>query len=209
MTRPLSDAQLDAEAAAPPIPLGAIIAFHRHAYAADLFIPKLTTDSPPVTTDPNTGERREDEMSMLGPTLSHALYSWITEAYGTRFPWSRSRAAARDLCRRTHTRSDHFVRPEWRGSLCDALVVYTIIRGYSWERACLELWVSPRLTEGVARDAFATIERKMDELRLAPTPEPTPGRVTRPDPLDAQWHTTHRPLDGLHAAECPQCGSPS
>src|SRR3990167_10013712 len=105
--RPYSDATLDALAAAPPVPLSALIAWHRLAYRADLYIPKLATDAPPVLTDARTGQRSEDAMSMLGPTLSHALLSWVTieeraergERIEVRFPWARSRMAARDLCR--------------------------------------------------------------------------------------------------------------
>ena len=55
--RPYSDATLDALAAGPPVPLSALIVWHRLAYRADLYIPKLATDAPPVLTDARTGQR--------------------------------------------------------------------------------------------------------------------------------------------------------
>ena len=202
-----SDAQLDAEAngrstnEAVPQPLEHLIATHRDLYRADLWIERLTTETPPVTTDPQTGAQTADPMSMIGPTLSYPLSQYLHAS--PMFPWTRSYAAMRANCRRTHTRG-HLEREVWRGSLCGELVARVIRRDYAFDRACYELGVydpenGTERAERVFRAALAHIEAKMDDLRQRAEPV-----VYRGEWPPAPEHR-HHVVPGLHEQECEQC----
>jgi len=206
MTRQKSDSQLDAEAAAPQRSLDAMLADHRALYQADLFIPRLSTESPPVFTDSHTGVQSADPMSMIGPTLSKQLAGYIDyhqrdgETVPTPsgiFPYARSMATMRRECRRAH--SDHWDRPEWRGSLCNRLVSMTVAEGYAFDRACYDLVVDRKRSERVLRRALVRIVEHMDELQARQTYAKTDGVWPAPPPH------VHRPLGGLHQIECEQC----
>ena len=187
--------------------LDAMLADHRSMYAADIFIPRLSTESPPVFMDPHTGVQSADPMSRIGPTLSKQLAGYID--YHQRdgdnvptpsgiFPYAKSMSALRQLCRRSHTRGEHFERPEWQGSLCHELVRLTVARGYHFERACYELGVVPDRTERTLVSGLRYIEQHVDELR-----------ARQRDVIGGTWqqpaqHIHHR-VAGLHAQDCPQC----
>jgi hypothetical protein len=198
-SRPFSDSTLDALAAAAPEPLGRMIVAHRIAYGRDLYIPRTTTETPPVFIDPDTGKELADPMAMTGPTLSYAMLAYL-HATGP-FPWTRAFGRMRANCRRLHTRG-HNERPEWRGSLCGALTALVIRQGYTFERACYQLYLTTDRAETVLRGALEAIRSRMIELGeevqyVGPLiPEPVPV------------HEHHRDgLGGLHALEChhPVC----
>ena len=204
-----SDAQLDAEAVgkSESTTLDAMLADHRSMYAADIFIPRLSTESPPVFMDPHTGVQSADPMSRIGPTLSKQLAGYID--YHQRdgdnvptpsgiFPYARSMAVMRQrLCRQRHP--EHTQREEWGGSLCYALVSLTVGQRYHYEQACLKLLVSPTRTEDVLRRALRFIEEHMDEMRARQTYAKVDGVWPAPPAH------VHHAVPGLHQDECEQC----
>jgi hypothetical protein len=195
-----SDAQLDAEAARRPI--AESIELHRGLYRDDLTIKKLTTETPPVLTDPNTGRRNSDPMSMIGPTLSLPLTRFITDEYGYLFPWLRAVQIMRyRLCRKEHP--EHLERPEFRGSLCSELVTMTIRQEYLLPRACFELGTTPERSERVLTNALYWVEECMDAQRQRQE-DKRAADVGRNRWWEEVHHERHD-IPGLHAEECPQC----
>lgn len=199
-----SDAQLDAEAADPRgrRPVEQSIVLHRLLYRDDLHIERLTTESPPVFTDGNTGKRSADPMSKIGPTLSWPLTRYIGEEYGYVFPWNRGAQIMRyRLCRREHP--EHLDRPEWRGSLCFELVSLTIRRDYSLAAACWELGTTPERSGRVLNNALHWIEQAMDAQRQRQE-EKLAIDVGR----NRWWEESHferHDQPGLHREDCPRC----
>ena len=189
-----SDAQLDAEAAAPPVALDTLILQHRLAFRRDLFIPKLTTETPPAYIDGQTGRLIADDMSMIGPTISYRLWAYLN-ATGP-FPWTRAYTFMRDRCRRTHTRGHH-EHESWRGSLCGALVGYTVRHEWSFGQACYELYITPERAEPVLRSALTAIEQRMMELAERQEAWQHHGSWPR-DPLPVHHH-----VPGVHEEDCP------
>ena len=145
----LSPEQLNAQAAGSS--LASLIATHRDLFAADLYIERLSSETPPVFVDTNTGERSADPMSRLGPTLSYPLTAYLSAS--PMFPWTRGYAAMRWNCRRSHPEhhAHRDLRANWRGSLCGSLVAFTIRQGWAFDRTCYELYVSPDRAESVLR----------------------------------------------------------
>lgn len=181
-----SDAQLDAEAAAPleDRDLDAAIDVHRQLYQVETGILRLHS---------------RDGESGIGPPFNPVFAAFLDERYHA-FPWSRSLLFLRwNVCRRTH--SQHWERAEWRGSLCFELVNYVIRRESSLDYARLQLGLP---NEGKTRrtldSALLVIERRLEALLADDKPE------VRRDPVEwmASPHA-HRPLGGLHGEDCPQC----
>lgn len=141
-----------------------------------------------------------DGESGIGPPFAQPFEHYLDARYGVAFPWSAGLKALRADCRRTH--SDHWARPEWRGSLCYRLVHLVVRDGYSFERACYELVCTPERTERTILRAFRRIEQKLDELQARET-EVVKSSEGRHDFMAAPH--VHRPLDGLHRVDCPQC----
>ena len=216
-----SESQLNAEAVgkSESTTLDAMLADHRSMYAADIFIPRLSTESPPVFMDPHTGVQSADPMSRIGPTLSKQLAGYVDshivchdkEPCGHDhsadpvvptpsgiFPYARSMAVMRQrLCRQRHP--EHTQREEWGGSLCYALVSLTVGQRYHYEQACLKLLVSPTRTEDVLRRALRFIEEHMDEMRARQTYAKVDGVWPAPPAH------VHHAVPGLHRDECEQC----
>lgn len=192
----------DAEATQLRRPVAESIELHRGLYRDDLNIKHLTTESPPVFTDGQTGKRTSDPMSMIGPTLSWPLTRYIGEEYGYVFPWNRGLSIMRyRLCRKEHP--EHLDRPEWRGSLCYELVAYTIRREYGLPAACYELGTSPDRSGRVLNNALYWIENAMDAQRQHQEDKQLPDKRLRrwDDPITHENHN----IPGLHQQDCPQC----
>jgi hypothetical protein len=197
-----SDCQLDAEAAVPRRPVAESIELHRGLYRDDLTIKKLTTETPPVLTDGQTGRRSSDPMSKIGPTLSLPLTRLITEEYGYLFPWNRGLFIMRyRLCQKEHF--EHRERPEWRGSLCYELVTFTVRREYSLPRACYELGVTPERSGRALNGALYWIEECMDAQRQRQE-DKRAADVGRNRWWEEIHHEKHD-IPGMHAEDCPQC----
>lgn len=183
-----SDAQLDAEASALPRNLEQAIQLHRALASAELFLPRL--------------HQRDGEFG-IGLPFSHPFERFLDGSFGPSFSWSAGLKAVRQDCRRTH--SEHWSRPEWRGSLCATLVTLVCRPAYlySFERACYELGVTPERTERTLLKAFRRIEQRLDEIQARET-EVVKSSEGRHD-WQAPAHV-HRPLDGLHDAPPEQGG---
>lgn len=182
-----SDAQLDAEAAAPlkERDLDAAIAVHRLLYSAETGVLKI---------------HQRDGESGLGPPFNPIFEAFLDERYHA-FPWSRSLAYLHwAVCRRTHVK--HWDRPVWRGSLCYSLTSLVIRRELSVGRAQWELGLPDAgKTRRTLDSALLTIERRLETLAADDKPE------VRREP--AEWMAVARgerhDQGGLHASECPQC----
>lgn len=181
-----SDAQLDAEATTPSPPLAPRIALHRRLAKADGYIVRLHV--------------QEGDDQGIGVPFNEQFVRYLEERYGTQYPWQNGLRTVRTECRRSH--SDHWERPEWDGSLCYRLVSLVCRYDYSFSRACYELHVDPDRTEAVMQRALRRIEERLDELqaRATSTVESDKGRHDWMAPAHV-----HRPLDGLHREDCPQC----
>jgi hypothetical protein len=183
-----SDAQLDAEAAQPleERDLDAAIALHRAAFAADRnWLLKLHV--------------RDGDYG-LGVPFSPAFEALLEGRLG-QFPYSKALLHLRErYCRATHP--SHTSRPEWRGSLCSALVSIVIRLEQPIAEAQRQLGLP---NEGKTRrtldNALLYVERRVDEFYEAqrrPVPERTPAEWMGPAHV-------HQTLGGLHREECPQC----
>jgi len=200
-----SAAQLDAEAQGRTVEhddrsLPEMILVHRLLYSGDLFLERLVSDSPAVFVDQQTGTRSADAMSKLGPTLSYPLERYLSESYGTMFPWARGFRAMRDDCRRHHP--EHQEREEFRGSLCHELVSRTVIGGYILDAACLEIGVTPARAGRTLRVALRYIEAHMTWQR-----EKQQARAVN---VGGFWPAPvyeHHAVPGLHEQDChnPAC----
>ena len=194
-----SPEQLDAEAAAPAsgeagVPLEerdikAAIATHRALYRADLGILRLHV---------------RDGESGLGPPFSPAFEHFLDQLYGQVFPWSKALLALRNHCRLDH-RPKHVDRPEWRGSLCHALVTLVIRQEYSVDMARLQLGLPDAgKSKRTLDNALLFIERRLEDMAQQQD-QAQKATVSR---SPAEWMAPaheHRALPGLHAEECEQC----
>lgn len=184
-----SDSQLDAEAAAPPPPLE--LNRHRATYYLETYISRLTTETPPVTIDPQTGKQSADDMSMLGPTLTARLERYVTGAYGVIFPWARAYRALGVDCRRNHdAHTDRM--PE--GSLCQLLVRRVVIDGWHPDRVSVHYQLDPERTEKVLRRALHYIDARYLEY------------LWRAEQREGQYEELpehrHHAVPGLHELDC-------
>jgi hypothetical protein len=179
-----SDSQLDAEAAGLP-DIESAIRFHRALSQAELFVQRL---------------HDRDGESGLGPPFSERFRRYLDAEYGAVFPWSAGLKALRYECRKSH--SEHWHRPEWHGSLCNRLVHLVIREGWSFHRACYELYVSPPRTQRVFLNGLRRIEQRLDEIQSRET-EVVKSTEGRHDWL-APAHV-HHAVPGLHQLECEQC----
>lgn len=204
MSRPKSDAQLDAEAAAPLVDMGALITLHREAYLADLYIPRLVTHQPPTTLDLQTAVLDEEPAAAIGMTISGLLLRRLGSPadYGAAFPWAKAYWLLRSWCRRNHAEHRGAERPYWRGALCYQSVRLTVIEEWSVLNTATVLRHDE--LEPVLRDAFGFIERSIDRARqLAEKREHEDAGLFYVGE-DIEPHR-HRPLGGMHLEDCPQC----
>lgn len=187
MTRvDVSPEQLNAEAAAPAsADLVGRLALHRALAHAETSIVRL--------------HQRDGDDAGLGPPFSHPFVQFLDESFGVSFPWSAGLKTLRLECRRSH--SEHW-RDEYGGSLCYRLVSMTCRFGWSYQRACYDLQVTPERTERTLQRALKRIEDKLAELQARAT-ETVHADAGRNDWM-APAHQ-HRAVAGLHAVECPQC----
>jgi hypothetical protein len=180
-----SDAQFDAEASAPPLPLAPRLALHRLLARQDMGILKL--------------HQRDGDFG-IGLPFSHPFERFLDGIYGVEKPWMAGLKALRVECRRSH--SDHWTRPEWRGSLCHSLVAKTCVLDVSWTWACFDLYVDPAKTEPVMQNALRRIEQKLTELQARAS------EVVASDSGRNEWWASkhvHHVVPGLHREDCRQC----
>ena len=183
-----SDAQLDAEAAAPEDrDLDQAIAAHRILYRVETGILKL---------------HQRDGESGLGPPFNPIFAAYLDEHYGA-FPWSKALLYLRLMvCRKTH--SGHTQRDEWNGSLCHSLVSYVIRHKTSLDYARLQLGLPDEgKTRRTLDSALLIIERRLEALIADDK-----AKQALPARTPAEWMAgqhQHVAMPGLHAIECPQC----
>ena len=147
-----SEAQLDAEAAAPleERDLDAAIEMHRTLFRAEVGILRL--------------HQRDGDDAGLGPPFHHRFADFLDEHYGS-FPWNRALLWMRyRVCRSSHP--EH-LRAEWGSGLCGELVSLDSRGEYSLDRARLKLGLPH---EGKSRrtldSALLVIERRLDDAAL-------------------------------------------
>lgn len=215
MTRDKSDAQLDAEASAPPPDLTAQIAHHRAMYRAELRIP-LTTSRVPSDLESIDVRRRVDEEWLLtgeslavldagelgGPSLSPQMVARLSEPpYGA--SWAAALFALRHTCRSRHP--DHQGPKAWRGSLCHRLVWLVIVGERALAEACARMGLEEHRTQRTLATALRFIEAHIEvrHRREVDRKAREEQRVQQVGTLERAWE--HHAVPGLHAEECPQC----
>lgn len=231
--RERSDAQLDAEAAAPRHEqlITDLIEDHRHLYRADLQEYRLHASSGETGSD-WTGDRRPvgreygsngHPATWTGLPFTPVFLRYIDWARdqeqvsirpsfpGRHYAWSTAFWARWAECRRFHP--EHHDRPEWRGSLCYQLIHFTIRREppSGLEAACLILGLTPPRAGRTLRDGLLYIASYMDRQhnRQKETLKPLRERMGK-DPNEVPlWRDRHQlerhGLGGLHREDCPQC----
>ncbi len=168
--------------------LDAAIAFHRTLYRVETGLLKL---------------HQRDGESGLGPPFNPIFAAFLDEHYGA-FPWSKALLYLRVMvCRKTH--SGH-TRDEWNGSLCHSLVSSVIRHETSLDYARLQLGLPDEgKTRRTLDSGLLIIERRLEALIADDK-----ARQALPARSPAEWmgpQHVHRPLDGLHREDCPQCAS--
>lgn len=211
-----SDAQLDAEAAA-PIDYAALerrIRLHRAMYAAELPL-KMTQHRVPSDLEdiPLRGvlEPVLDAGELGGPSMSADMVRRLTEPPSRTVYWARARWALRHTrCRRSHP--EHWEPVAWRGSLCDRLVQLTVIGERSFASACIRTGTDPDRTVKVLDRALGFIEDHMAMARkrdAAIAASDVGGVADDRGKITYQMVETvrhaHHAVPGLHMQECPQC----
>ena len=198
-----SDAQLDAEAAAPRDNrnLQAVLLRHRAMFRQDTYIPRIATETPPVVIDED-GEPHSDA-NHVGMTWTAAFERRIL-APGRQYPWADAFRALGQMCRGVH--HAHQDRTEFRGSLCRALVSLVIIGDQPIGRAARTLGIEPARAGLTLRTALLWMEaetsrqaqRQLDRERAVEG-----ARMAREDAgyVAIPVHQ-HVPLPGLHKQEC-------
>ena len=201
-----SDAQLDAEAAAPEDrDLDAAIRDHRILFRVETGLLKL--------------HARDGDDAGIGPPFNPVFADYLNamawrEKPGqtekppmapAAMPWSKSLLFLRWMvCRKTHVK--HWEKPEWGGSLCHALVSYVIRHETSLDYARLQLGLPD---EGKSRrtldSALLVIERRLEALL-----QDDRAKQALPPRSPSEWMAAayrHQPLGGAHALECenPVC----
>jgi hypothetical protein len=206
------DAAAANRAAAPAVPLEERLALHRALFARDLWIGKMTTETPPVFTS-KEGERLSDPMSMLGPTLSWPLTAFISykvveremvETPAWSYPWHVGLVSVRHHCRKDDY--NHIQRDEWIGSLCWQVVNMTVRHGAPPDaRTFFALWISRELGESLLHAAFDRIEDKLRELEGKASRRTISEKGTRQWIIPHNEHQERHDQGGIHQAECPKC----
>lgn len=175
---------------------------HRSMYRDDIRIERLVARQPPLTVDPNTGQRHQEDGTRVGMTLSGRLLRYLghPEGYGDAFPWSKALWRLRVECRRNHPYHRGPTVPYWRGSLCHQLVMFTVVRGWSIENTRRILRADN--AESVLLAALRWLEEDMDrarelaERRAREDAGRGPGAVPEPT-------VGHHVPSEQHIAECP------
>ena len=212
MTLDKSDAQLDAEAAAP---LSELIRKHRMYYRRDLYKPVLASDDPPVLFD---GDEAEVQVSEIGMALSWPLTSHVFSetrfieedgdrveepVYSIHSPdsmWSKAAFAQWAQCRRGHP--EHHERKAFQGSLCKLLVGRVIRGGFEPDEMAYQLQLDRERVAETLRSALKAIDREMQRLidKGMTRHSEDQGRFTI-----FEERPVHHAVPGLHMQECPQC----
>lgn len=199
-----SDSQLDAEAQyrrAEEVSVGELIEDHRAMLRADLELYRLHDRDGESGIGPPFSDRfrryidwdRKDQAAGVRPTRPGPTAPWITARYAQ---WAE--------CRRSHP--EHHDRPEWRGSLCHALVSWTVVNGRSLTDACLILGVTPPRAGRTLRNALLWVEshidrqRDRDEQRQRDRERPAYKVYEPPKPSEERHDQP-----GIHQETCPKC----
>ena len=181
------------------------IALHRNLAADDAHIGVLVSRQPPTTFDYQLAGWAQEPAAAIGMTVSARLLKYVGHAdgFGSDFPWHRALWRLRFYCRKNHEFHRAADRPYWRGSLCQQLVTFVILRGWSVQNAAeILLYDNP---EPVLREALQWIEDSIDASRRKAEKQQRdeqgrgPGAV--PAPLSEQRHDQ----PGMHRDDCPQC----
>jgi hypothetical protein len=138
---------------------------HRAMYQADLHVGRLVSRQPPTSLDLNTGVLEQEPAAAVGMTMSGALLRRLghPEGYGAAHPWMKALWLTRSWCRRQHRRRYHSVERQWDGALCQQMVRFVVIRGWSVQNAGLILdYTDP---ETILRESFDYIETTIDDFR--------------------------------------------
>lgn len=178
MPQAKSDAQLNAEAAAPPPPITARILLHRQYAAAETWIPRLHV---------RDGERGD------GLAFSGAFVAFLDQEFGGVFPWFAGWTRLRGECDTFH--KEHELN-------CADLVAAVVRWEWGYEWVCGLYGLDPARTERTLHRALRHIEQVMADRR-ARAAERAHSDRGRHDWQAPRYQ--HIPLPGLHALECPQC----
>lgn len=186
--------------------LAALVTLHRQLLADDRWIEKLATVQPPTTYNHRNQQPEVEPAGHMGMTLSGRLLRYVGNidddpGYGEVFPWTKAYQLTSNWCRRNHP---HHRGPDnnWRGSLCRQAIRLVIDIGWSPEHAARVL-KAPEL-DMVLETALAQVERFMDESRAKVEQRETQDRGVY-EVYESAAPMEHRPLEGLHREECPQC----
>jgi hypothetical protein len=201
-----------AEAAA-TVDLATRLALHRALAHAETWIPRLHVgvggSGRSTSTWKDGAEAPEPgtvggygRIGWTGVEFAPQFIRFIDESFGVAYPWSAGLKTLRLECRRSH--SEHWQRDEWHGSLCYTLTSMVCRFGWSYEKACYALWVTPERTERTLQRALRRIEDKLAELQARAT-ETVHADAGRND-WQAPAHV-HVGLPGAHRDEClnPVC----
>jgi hypothetical protein len=182
---PISPEQLDAEAA--PLDLDDRIAMHRLMFRHDAGLPLRL-------------HQHDGDDAGLGAPFNAMFAAYLDGQLRHSDSWNGSLLWMREkVCRQTH--STHWAPPEWGGSLCYRLTSHVIRleRDIPGTMESLGLADEP-LTKRTLESALIAVENHLEWMMRGDLPE------VRREPRE--WMapaSAHKPLGGLHAAECPQC----
>jgi hypothetical protein len=183
---PISPEQRQAEAAQPKLELGDRIILHRLMFRKDAGLPlKL--------------HQRDGDDSGLGAPFN-SIFAAYLDGTGHGDSWNAALLYVREhVCRKTH--SKHWAPIEWGGSLCYRLTSHVIRLEWGIPETMGRLGLTDEaLTGHTLETALRDVERRLEWVMRGDPPE------VRREP--AEWMATpiaHKPLDGLHAVDCPQC----
>jgi len=215
-----SESGYTATPSAPPVPapdpegVMALVEWHRGKWAADNFVPRLVSRQPPMTryekSDAYDAELQRyganneyviEDGSRTGMAMSGNMIRRLSENPGDTFPWITAYGRLYWHCHRRHPHHRSADRPYWRGALCHQAVTLVVKRRFSPANAAKILkldHIDPLLVS-----AFREIETQIDDAR---------ARAEKRERERAGHYSLfegpvmeHRPLDGLHRAECPAC----
>ena len=197
-----SDAQLDAEAAAPRDnrSLQAVLLRHRAMFRHDTFLPRVATEG---AASPDEADPDDDGVVHVGMTWTAAFERRIL-APGRQYPWADAFRALGQMCRGVH--HAHQDRTEFRGGLCRALVSLVIIGDQPIGRAAQTLGIEPARAGLTLRTALLWMEAEQSRQhqRMLDRERAVEGaRLAREDAGYVAIPVHHHvPLDGLHRSEC-------
>lgn len=180
------------------------IALHRALYRDDLHVERTVSRQPPTTLDLHTGLLEEEPADGVGMNLSGPMIRKLghPDGYGAHHPWSKALWHVRSWCRRDHRRRYHASEPQWNGSLCHQMMMYTVVHGWSIQNAAAILDYND--PEPILREALQYIEDKIDDFRRA---QERKARLDEGQALTCECgHGWSRHDDPASMFRCTACG---